>query len=115
VPQSGPRPEDTYEMEIWVSDAEQTLDTVPENKFARKIFGILAVSHTGNATSWFAIRKYNGDTLEKEWKFVLGAYDTLDISRPLESPILTIEAGREIRTIGGAPTSVFLVLNYYDL
>lgn len=108
-------PEDTYETEIWVSDAEQEVGTVPSNKFARKVFGLTAVDHSGNATSTFILRKYSGATLEKEWVFVLGAYDTLDISRPLETPFLTIEAGRTLKTVGGAPTSIFLKLDYYDL
>jgi len=108
-------PEDTYESEIWVSNDEQEIFTVPSNKYARKVFGLTAIDHSGNATSTFTLRKYSGTTLEKEWTFVLGAYDTLDISRPLEAPFLTVEAGKSLRVVGGAPTSVFLKLDYYDL
>jgi len=108
-------PQDTYESEIWVSDDEQEIFTVPSDKFVRKVFGLTAIDHTGNATSTFILRKYKDTTLEKEWKFVLGAYDTLDILRPLESPFLTVEAGKSLKTVGGAATSIFLKLDYYDL
>jgi len=109
------RPEDTYEMIGWASDAEQVIGSVPSDKYARKVYSIVAVHHTPNTTGWFALRKYKGATLESEVKFVLGAFDTLDLSRPLDWPILTYEAGREVRTIAGAPTSIQLVLSYYDL
>jgi len=115
MPQRGIKPEDTYEMEIWLSNVEQTIGDVPSNKFARKIYGLTAIHHKDTATSSFTLRKYKGATLEKEWVFVVGAYDTLDISRPPESPFLTIEAGRTLKGITQQPTSIMLILQYYDL
>lgn len=108
-------PEDTYEMIGWASDGEQTIGSVPSDKFARKVYSIVAVHHTGNTTGWFALRKYKDATLERETKYFLGAFDTLDLSRHPEAPLLTFEAGRDIKTIAGSPTSIQLILSYYDI
>jgi len=108
-------PQDTYEMIGWASDTEQTIGNVPSDKFARKVYSIVAIHHTPSATSWFALRKYKGTTLERETKFVLGAFATLDLRRDPEAPLLTFEAGRDIKTIAGAPTSIQLILSYYDI
>jgi len=108
-------PEDTYEMIGWASDAEQTIGSVPSGKFARKIYSIIAVHHKATATGWFALRKYKDALLESETRYVLGAYGTLDLSREPEAPLLTFEAGRNIKTIAGGSTSVQLILSYFDV
>jgi len=114
MPKAGP--ENTWEIVFWASDVEQSMGSVPVTKYARKVFSLVAVHHTPNATGWFAIRKYSAaGALERENRYVLGAFDILDLTNPIDSPLLTFEAGREMRIISGAPTSIQVTLSVYDI
>ena len=116
------KPEDTIHIIASVGTAETDLvpyggtsSQVPTTKYARIIYGAVLNNEASSANT-LTIRIYasDGTTLEKEIKFALGAYDTVDINRDLNSPILVVPGGKYIKAVATA-ASVNVILNAYDV
>lgn len=116
------KPEDTFEMEASVGTSETDIKPygaanaqVPTIKFARKIYGML-LNNQASSTNTLTIKIYDtdGTTLLRSIAITIGAYDTLDISRSIDSPILTVYAGQYLKAVASV-ASVTVVMNAYDL
>lgn len=116
------KPEDSIHLHAEVGTDETnvlpiggTSAQVPTHKFARIVYGIV-MNNTASSTNTLTIRIYesDGSTLFKALSFTLGAYDTIDISRTPEAPILKIPAGKIIKAVASA-ASVNLLMNCYDI
>jgi hypothetical protein len=109
-------PEDTFEMEgsVGTTKVDLTNNTVPPNKFARKVYSYL-LSNKSSAVAGITF------TIEKDTTVVrtlpeitLGAYDSIDEQNMLG--LITIPAGHNIKaqvTTGTGPVSV--IMRCYDI
>jgi len=110
------KPEDTFEMEgdIGTTKAALSNNTVPDNKFARKVYGML-INNRAGTTNTLTLTIEEGTTVVRTLPpITLGAYDTIDVNRPLDSPIFTMNPGQNIKAVA-ASASISVILQAYDL
>jgi hypothetical protein len=105
-------PENVFTLEALVGTTEVPLGIVPPKRTARIIYGIILNEQSGTVNT-ITIRQYLGTTLEKSWSFRLNGNATIDIIKDINTPILVIPAGRELRAIASAD-SVQVILQAYD-
>ncbi len=107
-------PSDCFDMEADVGTVKVMLSNglVPITKFERKVYGVFINNRAGTAnTLTLTIEK--DTTVERTILITLEAYGTIDVNRPLDSPILSIRSGRNIKAVASSP-SITVVLNAYD-
>lgn len=110
------KPEDTLEMEGDLSTSKSALSNnlVPTNKNSRKVYGaIISNRHTAAQTITLTMEE---DTTVKRTipPIMVDTNVTIDISRPLDSPIFTMPPGQNIKGVASAgPASV--ILQAYDV
>ena len=113
-----PKPEDTFEMEISATTTKAALtnNTVPDNKFARKVYGMV-LNNEAAAVAGITFTLEEDTTVQRTLpEIILAANGTVDLVRPLESPIITIRAGWNIKaqvTTGTGPINC--IFQAYDL
>jgi len=116
------KPENTFEIIATVGTSEANLtpvhgssSQVPTNKFARKIYAIIATDTSGSANT-LTIRVYqsDGSTLDRSFDIKLSANETKTIISKPDAPILTVYAGEYLKAIASG-ASVSLVMVGYDL
>jgi hypothetical protein len=110
------KPEDTFEMEgdIGTTKAALTNNTVPDNKFARKVYGML-INNRAGAANTLTLTIERDTTVERTIPpITLGAYDSIDLNRPLDSPIFTMKPGQNIKAVASS-VSISVILQAYDL
>jgi hypothetical protein len=105
-------PENVFTMEALVGTTEISLGVVPAKRVARFIYGIILNEQSG-AVNTITIRQYSGATLEKSWSFRLLGNATINIISDINTPLLVIPAGREIKAVASAG-SVQVILQAYD-
>ena len=117
-----PRPEDSFPMDVLVGTDEVvvappggTTGQVPTRKNKRCIY-VIVVSDTSGGANWIEIRVYasDGTTLERTWRIPLVMNDTLPLINPMDSPILSVRAGKILKAIASA-ASVPLHMQAYDV
>jgi len=108
--------EDTFEMEgdIGTTKAALTNNTVPSTKFARKVYGMIINNRAGTTNTLTLTIEEDTTVVRTIPPITLGAYDTLDINRPLDSPIFTMNPGQNIKAVA-ASASISVILQAYDL
>jgi len=117
------RPEDAFPMDADIGVVEGNVfppqgaitGQVPTRKNKRCIYTLIVSDLSGGA-NWIEIRVYNVDgvTLERTWRIPLVMNDTLPLINEMDSPILTIPAGKILRAIANVAT-VRLHAMAYDL
>jgi hypothetical protein len=107
---------DTFEMEgsIGTTKADLTNNTVPANKFVRKVYSWLLCNNSSDVSGiTFTIEK--GSTVVRTLpEIVIGAYDTINEQSVLG--LITIPAGHTLKaqvTTGDGPVAV--ILRAFDL
>ena len=111
-----PRPEDAFPIDELVGVAEATLFTVPTRKFERAVY-VLILSDVSGGANEITLRIYNAATppvLVTSIMIPLIMNDTLPLVNPMDSPILKIRAGWQLRAIATV-ASVQLHSMCYDL
>lgn len=113
------KPEDTFEMEISATTKKESLtnNLVPKEKHARKIYGIFLNNRDPEERAGITFTIESGDEVERTLpEIIIPPNGTIDISRPVNSPIITIKGGQNIKaqvTTGRGPVSV--ILSAYDV
>lgn len=109
-------PENTFEMEGDVGTTKAALSNseVPSNKFARKVYGML-INNRAAAENTLTLTIETDTTVDRTVPpITFGAYDTLDVNRPLDSPIFTMKPGQNIKAVAGSD-SISVILQAYDI
>lgn len=105
-------------MEVMADTTKRPLSNnlVPTTKFARKVFGMMLSNKATTAAGLTLTIERDTEVVRTVPEITIGALATIDISRNLESPILTIPAGLNVKaqvTTGTGPVCV--ILQCYDI
>ncbi len=90
------KPEDTFEMEAEVGTVKVPLtnNTVPPNKFARKVYGML-IRNNAEAANTLTLTIERDATAERTLPpITLDAYAIIDVYRSVDSPLFTMKPGQ---------------------
>lgn len=111
-----PKPEDTFEMEAEVGTGKVPLtnNTVPPNKFARKVYGMLIHNNAATANT-LTLTIERDATVERTLPpITLDAYASLDVYRSMDSPLFTMKPGQNIKAVASSE-KISIMLQAYDL
>ncbi|GEM_PF-4127827 len=110
------KPEDTFEMEAEVGTDKIPLtnNTVPPNKFARKVYGMLIHNNAATANT-LTLTIERDATVERTLPpITLDAYASLDVYRSMDAPLFTMNPGQNIKAVASSKT-ISVMLQAYDL
>ena len=94
-----PRPEDSFPIDALVGITEVTLFTVPTRKFERAIY-VLVLSDVSGGANEITLRLYDTTpTLVTSIRIPLIMNDSLPLVNPMDSPVLKVRAGWQLRAI----------------
>ena len=105
----------TDQVPVTVGTVEVEIFQVPSDKSKRVVYELILNEQSGAANGIkFRIYDTDGTTLLKEWYLKIGASATINLTKNIETPVLTVDGGKYLKAIADA-ASIEVLVGHYDL
>jgi len=102
------------EADVGTTKVALSNNTVPKDKYERKVYGMIINNRAGAANTLTLTIEEDTTVVRTLPPITLGAYATLDVNRPLDTPIFTMKPDQNIKAVAAA-ASMSVILQAYDL